>query len=72
MKSRFCETVARKRTAAEALGQFGSCFKLLAGEASAQHGGSNIAKAGLALRMNAGVIAENIVGHLLQARRATA
>ena len=58
--------------AAEALGQLGGGFQLLAGQAAAQDGGADVAQARLALRMNADVVAEDVVGHLLRARRAAA
>ena len=51
-----------KVAAAEALGQFGGGQELIAGEASAQHAGADVAEPGLLLRMNADVVAQNVVG----------
>ena len=61
-----------QRAAAKALGKVGRGFKLLAGEAAAQHGCANVAQAGLALRMNAGVVAERCRRARARARRAEA
>ena len=54
-----------QRSASEALGQFRGGFQLLAAHPAAQDRCTNVAQAGLALRMNAGVVAEDIVGNLL-------
>ena len=53
---------------AETFGEFGGGFQLFAGEAAAQDGGADVAQARLALRMNAGVIAEDVAGHGFFAR----
>ena len=49
--------------AGETLGEVGSGGELVAGEASAEHAGADVAEAELLLRMNAGVIAEDVVGN---------
>ena len=54
-----------QRSAAEALGKFGGGFQLLAAHPAAQHRCANVAQAGLALRMNARMVAEDVLGNLL-------
>ena len=54
-----------QRSGAETLGKFGGGFQLFSAQASAQHRCANITQSRLALRMNAGVVAEDIVGDLL-------
>ena len=58
MKSRFCETVARRAPLPKLLGQIGRGLQLLAGQAAAQHRRADIAQPGWRLRMNADVIAK--------------
>ena len=57
-----------QRAAAKALGQLGSSLQLIAAHAAAQHRCSHVAQARLALRMNAGMIAVDVVGHNAPAR----
>ena len=64
MNSRFCETVVRsapppKRSAKSAAAS--SCSPVIRPR---KYAGANIAKSGLPLGMNAGVIAEYVVGHV--------
>ena len=49
----------------EFLSEFGGLVKLIAAHAASENGGAHIAEAGLLLRVNADVIAINIIGHLL-------
>src|ERR1035437_4211504 len=58
-----------KRAAAKALGKLSRGFQLFAGHTPAQHGCANVAQALLALRMNAGVVAQNVAGNGLRYSR---
>ena len=51
--------------AGKALGEIGSGLHLIGSDAAAQHHRSHVGEAGLLLRMNADVIAVNIVGRML-------
>ena len=51
--------------ASEVLGEFGGLVQLIAAHAAAENRGAHVAEAGLLLRVNADVVAIDIVGHLL-------